>query len=390
MNNLPSKSILVFNGSSDLYGANRILSNTVSGLISDFNLTLYIPSSGPLLPYILENNPQLNIKIYKFFPLIHRQMRSVTGVFELNFNCLKFISHIIYNYKYFRSFDLIFINTLSCTPLILIFKLFGFKVVTHVHEILSNEEVFTHTINQLAVRFSDHLIGVSGQVSANLAKAFRNDKFTHKITTIWNGINDMLGQGGVSKSGNLIFTLFGRIKPEKGQWLLLEALSLLPVSCVSKVEFRIIGSPLSMNDPAFHDWLSSLESLRIETGLKIEVTNFVDNISTFMNETDVVLVPSIMYDPFPTVILEGLSAAKIVVASNRGGSNESIIDGVTGILFDPAQADEFSNILVKLILNFSAFSAMKKNARASYLENFTLATYKNKINSYISGLSKTV
>lgn len=386
MKNSGSKNILIFNGSGDLYGANRILSNTVYSLIDKYNITLYLPVSGPLTDYIRFNNPAIKITIFRFFPLIHRQMRSLGGILELVFNTFRFIIHILSNYKFFRSFDLIFINTLSCTPLILIFKLFGFRVVVHVHEILSNEDTFTHIINCLALRFSDSIIGVSKQVSTNLQKAYGSGKYGIKVSTIWNGIEDMLIKQEHPANTNLIFTLFGRIKREKGQWLLLDAIALLPTNCALNAIFRFIGSPLSMDDPGYHNWLDKVDKLRISSGIGIEVINFVPDISTYLNETDIVLVPSIMQDPFPTVILEGLSAGKIVVASDRGGSTESIDDGLTGILFNPADAQSLQVILTDLIINFGDYSDMQSRARASYLEKFTIDEYKKNIRFYFEAL----
>jgi len=386
MKNYSSKSILIFNGSSDLYGANRILSNTVKSLIDEYNITLYLPVKGPLTDYIRVNNPAIQISIFNFFPLIHRQMRSLGGVFELVFNTIRFIIHILCNYKFFKIFDLIFINTLSCTPLILIFKLFGFRVVVHVHEILSNEDTFTHFINRLALRYSDSIIGVSKQVSTNMQNAYCGGKYGMKVSTIWNGIDDMLIRHERIENAKVILTLFGRIKQEKGQWLLLGAIALLPPYCASKAIFRFIGSPLSLQDPGYHNWLDLVDKLRLSSGMHIEVINFVPDISTYLNETDVVLVPSIMQDPFPTVILEGLSAAKIVVASDRGGSTESIDQGLTGILFNPADVQSLKTILSELILNFDDYSDMQKNARSSYLEKFTIDIYKKNIRHYFEAI----
>jgi glycosyltransferase involved in cell wall biosynthesis len=53
---------------------------------------------------------------------------------------------------------------------------------------------------------------------------------------------------------------------------------------------------------------------------------------------DVFVHPS-LEDAFPTVLLEAMAAGLPVVASNVGGIPEIVIDGVTGILVPPGDAD---------------------------------------------------
>jgi glycosyltransferase involved in cell wall biosynthesis len=61
------------------------------------------------------------------------------------------------------------------------------------------------------------------------------------------------------------------------------------------------------------------------------------------------VVPSIMPDPCPTVVLEAMAKGRPVVASANGGITDMVIDGLTGRLVMPedpiALADGITSVL---------------------------------------------
>ena len=55
----------------------------------------------------------------------------------------------------------------------------------------------------------------------------------------------------------------------------------------------------------------------------------------FLRTLDLLVVPSSEFDPFPTVLLEAGQVGVPVLAANVGGVSEIVVDGETGLLFDP-------------------------------------------------------
>ncbi len=64
---------------------------------------------------------------------------------------------------------------------------------------------------------------------------------------------------------------------------------------------------------------------------------------------DVVAVPSIYLDPFPTVVLEAMAAGKPVVATGFGGAREAVVDGETGYIVNPFDTEVFAERLERLL-----------------------------------------
>ena len=68
--------------------------------------------------------------------------------------------------------------------------------------------------------------------------------------------------------------------------------------------------------------------------------------------SDIIISSSIEPEAFGRVAVEAQSMEKPIIASNIGGSNETIIDNITGFLFDSGSAKSLSEKILK-VLNFN-------------------------------------
>lgn len=74
-----------------------------------------------------------------------------------------------------------------------------------------------------------------------------------------------------------------------------------------------------------------------------------DEVLVHMRTARIVVVPSIVLDASPTVVLEAMAAARPVVASSSGGITDLVEDGETGILVPPGDAAALARALDSLI-----------------------------------------
>jgi len=120
----------------------------------------------------------------------------------------------------------------------------------------------------------------------------------------------------------------GRVVPQKGLDVLVEAVSLTPGVSLDVCgdgwgmdRVRALGNSLNVLDRVhFHGWQS-------EASLK----NFYDN-------ADVVAVPSIWPEPFGLVGIDAMRHARPVIASDTGGIRDWLTEGRTGLLVPPGDA----------------------------------------------------
>ena len=372
--------LLVVNPGTNLYGASRILLQTMKAL-KPRKIFFIVPEEGLLTEYIKTNSEfsHVQILIVPSSPIIYRKMGVANGLRLLKKMIVfrRIVNRIIKEQK----IDWAYINTLSCLFAVPPLKSCGLKVFLHVHEILENNKVFTKYINKFALRWCDKIIAVSEPVKLNLLEV-STKKQAEKITTILNGISDIYCPAAAKSHLSKRITLMGRIKPEKGIWFFLDTISLLPEELVKKSKFLIIGDAA----PGGEHFLKKLEEDIQNHPAKnyIKYYPFIKDIRNIINESDVIVVPSLMKDPFPTTILEGLSAGKPVIATNTGGAVQSIKDEETGFLIEPLDKVKFADCLEQLIKSDALRMQMGEQARKEFLENFTLEIFETNFMQQVS------
>jgi len=372
--------LLVVNPGTNLYGASRILLQTMKAL-KPRKIFFIVPEEGLLTEYIKTNREfsHVHILIVPSSPIIYRKMGVAKGLRLLKEMIVfrRIVKRIIKEQK----IDWAYINTLSCLFAVPPLKSCGLKVFLHVHEILENNKVFTKYINKFALRWCDKIIAVSEPVKLNLLEV-STKKQAEKITTILNGISDIYCPAAAKSNLSKRITLMGRIKPEKGIWFFLDTISLLPEELVKKSKFLIIGDAA----PGGEHFLKKLEDDIQNHPAKdyIKYYPFIKDIRNIINESDVIVVPSLMKDPFPTTILEGLSAGKPVIATNTGGAVQSIKDEETGFLIEPLDKVKFADCLEQLIKSDALRMQMGEQARKEFLENFTLEIFETNFMQQVS------
>lgn len=370
--------ILIINGSADLYGANRILLEVML-MLSPKRIVLVVPVNGPLVGLV--NNSKdyehVTVEIDPAVPVLARNMSSLKGMIGVGKKIRAFrrnLKRIIRQHN----IQWAYINTLSCVLTLRVLKGLNIKRFLHVHEMLENNRLVTRTINKLALSWSNKIVTVSDPVRINLLFA-QPSHVEKKVVTVLNGIPDKLQEGtkDYGKNGEVNITLFSRIIPEKGIWFFLDAIALLPQEIVKVCSFRIYGGAA----PGKEHFLEKLKEdiLQHKYGKQIAFTAFISDIGVALNESDIIVVPSLLRDSFPTTVLEGLSAGKPVIATNTGGAVQSVDDNITGFLINPSDTNRFAEKMNILIADEALRVQMGKAARSAFLKRFTLNSFRENL-----------
>ncbi len=119
----------------------------------------------------------------------------------------------------------------------------------------------------------------------------------------------------------------GRISPEKGVPLLIAAARMCP-----QLVFRAAGSVEGMRHlvhrtPSNLEFVGQLQKEALED---------------FYARSRMIVLPSTWFEGFPMVLAEAMLRGKPIVCSRIGGLPEIVEDGVTGLLFEPGNAEELA------------------------------------------------
>ncbi|MBI4864815.1 MAG: glycosyltransferase family 4 protein [Candidatus Riflebacteria bacterium] len=85
-----------------------------------------------------------------------------------------------------------------------------------------------------------------------------------------------------------------------------------------------------------------------------------------LRRSAVVVLPSLWHEGFPRVLVEAFSSGRAVVASRLGALAELVVDGSTGLLFEPGAADELAARAGELCRDRARAGRMGLAARAEY------------------------
>jgi glycosyltransferase involved in cell wall biosynthesis len=152
----------------------------------------------------------------------------------------------------------------------------------------------------------------------------------------------------------------GRLSPEKGLLTLLAASEGVP-------GVRVViagGGPL---EGELREWIAA------HAGTRVELAGLVggEEKERLIREALCMVVPSEWYENFPLSVVESLAQGTPVVASRIGGLPEMVRDGVTGLLFEPGDADGLAGALRALVERAEVARAMGEAALAEARERFS-------------------
>lgn len=163
-----------------------------------------------------------------------------------------------------------------------------------------------------------------------------------------------------------VLLLGGRITRWKGQHLLIEALS--------KVKNQNYYCIIAGDEQGREEYVKELKGLIAKYGLEDRVAIFgkVLDMPALMMVSNVILSTAIEPEAFGRIAIEGQAMGKIVVASNHGGSLDSVIDGKTGRLFYNNNANSLAEAIDwALSLSEGEEEKIAKAAVKNVKDNFT-------------------
>lgn len=370
--------IAVFHPSSDLYGSDRILVNALGAMPTHIHKKVYLLSHGPLVDFLQEKTENVEVIICPNMPVIYRKIFTVKGIFIFLITWLRFFVFMRKQKKQYQ-FESVYVNTLSNTFILPILAALRLKRFVHVHEIVVRPKLIGKITAFLAANFANNILCVSVAVANNL-KTY-SKKASQKIVVIHNGIERIMTTEK-EQSTILSFCLFGRIMPQKGQWLVVEALSKIPIEKLKHTRFTFMGGVLYNQTSILNDLESKVNQANL--GHIIEFKEFAPNISDAMSEADICLVPSTILDSFPTTVLEAMSAKKLVIATNQGGAKEAVKDKQTGLLFDHNNAADLAKKIQWVIDNPQVVSRMGLEAKMHFQQHFTLKIFNKTWHNFIA------
>ena len=264
-------------------------------------------------------------------------------------------------------------------------KITGRKFVTTFHGTYNFKNNLKKFYNSVMTR-SDLIIAGSNFIFSHIKQNYSkylNDK--KKLLVIFRGINidyfdpttkfesdekKLLTNWNMEKDKKIIL-LPGRLTSWKGQEVFIEAINLVNIELGYEAFYAVILGSDQGRDLYKKKLIRLSEQYRLSKQIK-----FIDHckdMALAYKVSDIVVSASIEPEAFGRVAVEAQSMERPIVASNIGGSNETIIDEKTGFLYESGNAKSLSKKILKvLFLDETLLKSIGKEGRKNIIQKFNV------------------
>ena len=264
-------------------------------------------------------------------------------------------------------------------------KLTRRKFVTTFHGTYNFNGKFKKFYNSVMVR-SDLIIAGSNFIFSHIKENYSEFlKAVKKFLVIFRGINvdyfdqstkleddekKLLQEWGINKEKKIILVP-GRLTPWKGHEMFIQSLNLVKI----ELGYEAFHAVILGNDQGRDSYKKKLMQLTEQYHLTNQI-KFIDHckdMALAYKISDIVISPSIEPEAFGRVAVEAQSMEKLIIASNIGGSNETIIDGKTGLLFEAGDPNSLSKRIIQAVtLDESSYKIIGKEGRKNIVNKFNV------------------
>jgi len=234
-------------------------------------------------------------------------------------------------------------------------------IIASEHGIQEYRTRFHYFADKVLSVFTDRVTFVCKSVEEQYASRLMFD--TKKAEVIHNGVDTSTDCRQRAKTDETVFTVIGRLEPEKGHEYFLEAMEKLNGKHPN-VKGMIVG------EGSLEDGLR-LKAKKLKLGDKVRFTGFRKDIKEILDITDVLVLPSLR-EGLSVVALEAMALGIPVLATEVGGNPELIRNGVTGVLVSPRDSTALASALTGILENQGLAPKLGENGYNRVKKHFSL------------------
>jgi glycosyltransferase involved in cell wall biosynthesis len=168
----------------------------------------------------------------------------------------------------------------------------------------------------------------------------------------------------------------GRLEPEKGADVLIEACGMLPPA---------FGAALFGDGGARGTLETQIRKAGLES--RVKLLGYMSDVVDGMAGMDVIALPSIWAEAFPFAALEAMSMGKPIIASAVGGLPEQIRHEESGLLAPPGNAEAFAHAIRRCREEPENALRWGAQARDTHAREFTVERFAERIEAVYKRLA---
>lgn len=353
------QTILLAHPGAELFGSDRMLLESASGLVSEnTHVIVALPSRGPL--EVALRAAGVDVVVLPMF-VLRKSLLTPRGLPRLVKDAIRGVGATWRVLRKIRP-SVVYVSTVTIPLWPLIARLRRIPTVSHIHEA---EASSSRHINRAL--YLPHLASTRVIVnSAFTAKTVRSvlPKLADRAQVILNGVG--APEYPVSPRAELDHMLrivyIGRLSPRKGPDLVIDAAARLQKGG-QPVSVMLVGATFTG-----YEWFEAeLRAQAAASGVAVTFAGFNSDVWSFLAQSDVLVAPSRMDESFGNTAVEGILALRPVIVSDNSGLREAVEGYATASLFPIGDAAALAHQLREVAMNWDALC--DATAEAAHLAN---------------------
>ncbi|WP_432541218.1 glycosyltransferase family 4 protein [Kineococcus sp. SYSU DK002] len=321
--------VLVTHPGASLYGSDRMLLEAVRALAAaGARVDLVVPQDGPLVGRARELGAEVHVRAV---PVLRKSALGVRGAAGLLARSALALARDSALLRRLRP-DVVYVSTLTTPTWVVLPRLHRVPVVCHVHEAEGRASPLVQRALSAPLLAASQLLVNSEYALGLLLRSW--PRLRPRAAVLLNGVE---GPGRpvavrADRDGVLRLLYVGRLSERKGVLVALDALAQVLREGLD-AHLDLVGDVFAEHAEFGRELSRRLR--RPEFAGRVDVHGFDPDVFAHLARCDVLLVPSVLPEPFGNTAVEGVLAGRPVIASDAGGLPEALA-GVASVRLVPA------------------------------------------------------
>jgi glycosyltransferase involved in cell wall biosynthesis len=180
------------------------------------------------------------------------------------------------------------------------------------------------------------------------------------------------GERALASDGRQTVLFVGRLEERKGVYDLVQSVPAVLKEC-PQTRFVIIGDDTPHSIGGHRSVLEDLKATLKESTAEQAVIFIprvpLSDLPAYYRSADISVVPSV-YDNSPYTCLEAMSCGRPVIGTSAGGTREYIVDGESGVIVPPRNAEAIAQAIIKMLKDPDYRKSLGDHARTRVMSEF--------------------
>ena len=367
------RTVLVAHPSPDLYGSDRMLVESVTGLVAaGWRTVVTIPTGGALVAVLVAAGAEVEICET---PVLRKSALRPAAFAALTLSACRSLRSGRRLLRRVRP-TVVLVNTVTIPGWTILARASGLPVVVHVHEAEESIPRVLRSLLALPQSLATTIIVNSRATGAVLTASL--PMLRSRIQLIYNGVPgpEQAGAGRKVAVEPVQLVFVGRLSPRKGPDLAVEAVRQLRAGG-RRVELDLVGAVFEG-----YEWYEKQLVMQVHAaGLDgaVRFRGFTDPVWPSYEKADIAVCPSRDSEPFGNVSVEAQLARRPVVVTAVQGLVETVEHGRRGVVVPPDDPAALAAAIAGLLDNWSASTVRAETAAVECRRLFDPQRYRDEI-----------